>query len=125
MGMAYTDEGWWSRNALSFVRDGHWYIDDGYNTVFSLPVLSLLQVAWFKVFGASLTAARLLNVLFSVVISGLVYAIARREIESGLALDSALYCAQQLPNIRIQSGSLARNAHADAGFSELVAGDLR
>ena len=84
-GLAYTDEGWWSRNALSLIRDGHWYIDDGYNTVFSLPVLPLLQAGWFKIFGVSLTAARSLTVLCLVVVSGLVYAIARREIKSGLA----------------------------------------
>ena len=84
-GMAYTDEGWWSRNALAFIRSGRWYIDDGYNTVFSLPVLPVLQVGWFKVFGVSLTAARLLNVFCLLVAAGLVYAIARREIKSGLA----------------------------------------
>ncbi len=84
-GMAYTDEGWWSRNAIAFIRNGRWYIDDGYNTVFSLPVLPLLQVMWFKVFGVGLTAARSLNVLCLGVIAGLVYAIARREIKSGLA----------------------------------------
>lgn len=84
-GMAYTDEGWWSRNAIAFIRTGRWYIDDGYNTVFSLPVLPLLQVVWFKIFGVGLTAARSLNVLCLGVIAGLVYAIARREIKSGLA----------------------------------------
>ena len=27
----YTDEGWWTRNAVAIVREGHWYLDDGYN----------------------------------------------------------------------------------------------
>jgi hypothetical protein len=84
-GMTYTDEGWWSRNAIALIREGRWYIDDGYNTVFNLPVLPLLQVAWFRAFGISLTAARSLNVLCTLIISVLVYAIARREIKSGLA----------------------------------------
>ncbi|MGB3298754.1 MAG: glycosyltransferase family 39 protein [Phormidesmis sp.] len=84
-GMAYTDEGWWSRNAIAFLKTGRWYIDDGYNTIFSLPILPILQVGWFSIFGISLTAARLLTVLCLWVIAGLVYAIARREIKSGLA----------------------------------------
>ncbi len=84
-GMTYTDEGWWSRNAIALVRDGQWYIDDGYNTVFNLPVLPMLQAAWFKLFGISLTAARSLSVLCTLIISALLYAIARCEIKSGLA----------------------------------------
>jgi 4-amino-4-deoxy-L-arabinose transferase-like glycosyltransferase len=84
-GMTYTDEGWWARNAIALLRDGHWYIDDGYNTVFNLPVLPMLQALWFKVFGISLGAARSLSVLCTLIIGALIYAIARCEIKSGLA----------------------------------------
>ncbi|MEL6260497.1 MAG: glycosyltransferase family 39 protein [Cyanobacteria bacterium J06626_6] len=79
-GMLYTDEGWWSRNAVTWVREGHWYLDDGYNPMVNLPVLPLLQMVWFKLFGISLATARALTATATVAVSGLVYAFARREI---------------------------------------------
>jgi hypothetical protein len=84
-GAAFTDEGWWSRNAVAFVREGRWYIDDGYNTVFSLPVLPVLQAFWFKLFGISLTSARAISAVCSLIITGLLYAIARRELSAKTA----------------------------------------
>ncbi|MEM9153047.1 MAG: glycosyltransferase family 39 protein, partial [Cyanobacteria bacterium P01_F01_bin.3] len=79
-GMAYTDEGWWSRNAVAWVRDGDWYIDDGYNTITNLPTLPVMQVIWFKLFGIGLFSARAVTVLCSVIVSGFVYLFARREL---------------------------------------------
>ena len=79
-GMLYTDEGWWSRNAVAWVREGRWYIDDGYNPIVNLPVLPLLQAVWFKVFGISLTTARALTATATLGVSALVYVFARREI---------------------------------------------
>ncbi len=84
-GLAYTDEGWWSRNAVAWLREGSWYIDDGYNTILNLPTVPLMQVLWFKAFGISQTAARSLSVTCSLIVSGLVYAIARRELKPSLA----------------------------------------
>ncbi len=84
-GMAYTDEGWWSRNALAWVKEGSWYVDDGYNTITALPVLPFVQVVWFKLFGATLAAARTITVICSLLISGLVYRLARRELSADLA----------------------------------------
>ena len=81
----YTDEGWWSRNAVAWVREGSWYIDDGYNTMTSLPVLPLLQVVWFKLFGVSLVSVRAISVVSSLVVSVWVYLLARREISAQLA----------------------------------------
>lgn len=82
----YTDEGWWARNAVAIVREGQWYIDDGYNPIFSLPVVPLLQTLWFKIFGVSLTAARSLNAVLTIILSGLVYLLTKRFIKSDLAL---------------------------------------
>ena len=59
-GVIYTDEGWWTRNAVSFVRNGNWYLDDGYNPIVNLPTIPLLQSLWLKVFGVSLASARAL-----------------------------------------------------------------
>ncbi|MEM9087514.1 MAG: glycosyltransferase family 39 protein [Cyanobacteria bacterium P01_F01_bin.53] len=85
-GVIYTDEGWWSRNAIAWIRDGDWYIDDGYNPIVNLPVLPLLQVLWFKAFGISLSAARGLTVVCTLAISTMVYYLARRELSPRLAL---------------------------------------
>jgi len=84
-GAAYTDEGWWSRNAVAIIREGHWYIDDGYNTILNLPTVPLLQTMWFKVFGISQASARALTVVCSIVVSGLVYEIARQELRASVA----------------------------------------
>jgi len=85
-GVLYTDEGWWSRNAVAWIREGHWYIDDGYNPIVNLPVLPLLQVLWFKIFGISLAAARGLSAVCTLAISAMVYDFARRELSPRLAL---------------------------------------
>ena len=85
-GLIYTDEGWWTRNAVSLVREGSWYLDDGYNPIVNLPTVPLLQSLWLKVFGVSLASARALSATCTVILSGLVYLIVRREIKSDLAL---------------------------------------
>lgn len=84
-GATYTDEGWWSRNAVALVREGNWYIDDGYNTILNLPTVPIMQTIWFKLFGISQSSARALTAFCSVVVSALVYAIARRELKPALA----------------------------------------
>lgn len=85
-GVIYTDEGWWSRNAIAWIREGDWYIDDGYNPIVNLPVLPLLQVLWFKIFGIGLSAARGLSAVCTLAISVMVYDFARRELSPRLAL---------------------------------------
>lgn len=84
-GVLYTDEGWWSRNAVAWVREGDWHIDDGYNPIINLPVVSLLQTVWFKAFGVSLSAARSLTAVLSVGVSVLVFLLVRREVKGHLA----------------------------------------
>ena len=84
-GATYTDEGWWSRNAVALVREGNWYIDDGYNTILNLPTVPLIQTVWFRAFGVSQAAARALTATCSVLVSVLVYVIARRELKPSIA----------------------------------------
>ncbi len=97
MGVAYTDEGWWSRNAVAWVRAGDWYIDDGYNTITNLPVLPLLQVGWFKLFGVSLASARAISVICSLLVSALVYLLARREMSAHFAWIAPLVVLTNYP----------------------------
>lgn len=84
-GVLYTDEGWWARNAVVWVRKGSWYIDDGYNPIINLPVVPLIQMLWFKAFGVSLGAARALSAVLSVGVSVLVFLLVRREVSDRLA----------------------------------------
>ena len=88
-GATYTDEGWWSRNAVALVREGNWYIDDGYNTILNLPTVPLMQTLWFKLFGVSQAAARALTATCSIIVSALVYVMVRRELTPNLAWLSA------------------------------------
>lgn len=81
----YTDEGWWSRNAVAIVREGHWYIDDGFNPIFALPVVPLLQALCFKIFGVSLSAARGFTATCTLILAGLVYLLVRRFLPSNFA----------------------------------------
>jgi len=96
-GMAYTDEGWWSRNAVAWVREGNWYIDDGYNTITNLPVLPLIQVVWFKLFGVGLVSARAISVVCSLLVSGWVYLLARRELSVDFAWIAPLIVLTNYP----------------------------
>ena len=83
---AYTDEGWWTRNAVAIVRQGHWYIDDGYNPIVYLPVVPLLQTLWFELFGANLLAARSFTAICSIILAWLIYQLVYRFFASDLAL---------------------------------------
>lgn len=96
-GLAYTDEGWWSRNAVAWLREGSWYIDDGYNTILNLPTVPLMQVLWFKLFGISQVSARALTVTCSLVVSGFVYVLARRELRPSLAWISPFIVLSSYP----------------------------
>lgn len=86
LGVLLTDEGWWSRNAVALVREGHWYIDDGYNPIVNLPVVPLMQVLWFKLFGVSLATARSLSAVCLLGVSVITYRIACRTLTRPFAL---------------------------------------
>jgi 4-amino-4-deoxy-L-arabinose transferase-like glycosyltransferase len=96
-GVTYTDEGWWSRNAVAWLRTGDWYIDDGYNPIVNLPVVPLLQLFWFKIFGIGLVSARALAAVCFLAITIFLYAIARHKLSSSLALLTPLIALSSYP----------------------------
>jgi hypothetical protein len=54
----YTDEGWYGGGALRYVRLGSWYLPGEFNAGAALPVLPLLEVVPFLLFGATMAVAR-------------------------------------------------------------------
>ncbi|MEO0373578.1 MAG: glycosyltransferase family 39 protein [Cyanobacteria bacterium P01_A01_bin.17] len=89
----YTDEGLWARNAVAALRSGAWYVQDGYNPILSVPVIPLLQMFLFRLFGVSLVAARSLVAASSIILLGLVYALLRRFLQRELAIWGPLIIA--------------------------------
>src|SRR5262245_18809374 len=64
----YTDEGWYSMNAVAIARGQPWYTPGELNTMVSLPVVPLLQSAAFHFLGPGLVAARALAGVAAVVL---------------------------------------------------------
>jgi 4-amino-4-deoxy-L-arabinose transferase-like glycosyltransferase len=74
----YTDEGWWANAAVRHFLIGHWQVAGDYNPAVAVPVWPLLLTGVFHFTGVSLTAARTLNVFFSILTVGLAYFLLRR-----------------------------------------------
>ncbi len=67
-GDLYTDEGGYARNAIAFILTGKWYVAGDFNSLVNCPVLPLVQIAVFKVFGMSFVSARAINASSSVLL---------------------------------------------------------
>ncbi len=65
-GVLYSDEGWYAGNAINYWQTGEWHRPGGLNFAVNLPVLQLMHLASFAVFGMNIVAARL-TVFFSFV----------------------------------------------------------
>ncbi len=72
-GLLYTDEGWYARNATADVLSGDWHIPGDFNPAVNTPLFFAIQSLSFRLFGLGLFSARLTVVLFSILLSGLVY----------------------------------------------------
>jgi 4-amino-4-deoxy-L-arabinose transferase-like glycosyltransferase len=62
----YTDEGWWSNSAILRHQTGEWLREGDFNPIVYLPLLPLVQSVSFGLFGVSLTSARLIPAIMSV-----------------------------------------------------------
>src|SRR5271170_5955279 len=74
----YTDEGWWASAAVRHFLIGHWEVVGDYNPAVAVPVWPALLTLVFELTGVSITAARAVNVGFSVATVFLVYLLIRR-----------------------------------------------
>jgi len=86
-GDLYTDEGWYSNNAIAHALTGRWIIEGDFNPIISLPVFPLLQAGAFSLLGFGLTTARITEVVFSILVCLLSYRLVTRMADglSGLA----------------------------------------
>jgi hypothetical protein len=86
-GDLYTDEGWYSNNAIAHALTGRWIIEGDFNPIVSLPVFPLAQAGAFNLLGFGLTTARITEVVFSILVCMLSYRLVTRMADglSGLA----------------------------------------
>jgi len=86
-GDLYTDEGWYSNNAIAHELTGGWIVEGDFNPIVSLPVFPLLQAGAFSLLGFGLTTARITEVVFSILLCLLSYRLVTRMADglSGLA----------------------------------------
>lgn len=75
-GVLYTDEGWYSKAATSFILTGDWYVEGDFNPAVILPIFPVFQFFSFKLFGIDLSSARMTNLIFLIfLLIGLYYLI--------------------------------------------------
>ena len=86
-GDLYTDEGWYSNNAIAYQLTGRWILEGDFNPIVSLPVIPVIQAAAFNLLGFGLTTARITEVVFSILVCLLSYRLVTRMADglSGLA----------------------------------------
>lgn len=89
-GSPYTDEGWYSYGAISYVITGNWYIEGDFNAIINVPIVHLFQAITFKILGLSLFSARVTEILFYLGIILLSYLLVRKYINPLTALVTAL-----------------------------------
>ncbi len=77
-GDLYTDEGWYSNNAVAHELTGRWIIEGDFNPIISLPVFPLTQAAAFSLLGLGLSTARITEVVFSILVCVFSYRLVRR-----------------------------------------------
>jgi 4-amino-4-deoxy-L-arabinose transferase-like glycosyltransferase len=74
----YTDEGWYSGNAIAWALTGRWYVPGDFNSMITLPFFQWIQMGAFSVLGVSLASARLSVAVLSLLSLVLAFALARR-----------------------------------------------
>lgn len=81
-----TDEGWWAHNARNAFFYGQWRIDEYNLGLYSASLYNFLLYFTFKVFGISLTTARVLSAVCGWLTVLLIFDLVRREISTKAAL---------------------------------------
>lgn len=67
-GDLYTDEGWYARNAVAYHLTGQWHVEGDFNPAVNLPLLPVMEGTVFHLFGMSLLSARLLALVFTLLV---------------------------------------------------------
>jgi hypothetical protein len=89
-GELYTDEGWYANNAVAYVLTGNWHIDGDFNNATNVPILPLMELASFEIFGVSLSSARFVVAVCFTLSLIILYVIVKKYQDSWTALLSVL-----------------------------------
>lgn len=85
-GELYTDEGWYSNNAVAQVLTGNWYVDGDFNNATNVPILPVLELMSFEIFGISLSSARIIIAICFLLLLITLYAVVKKYENPQLAL---------------------------------------
>ncbi len=86
-----TDEAFYCHDARNLILTGSIHVvGDNFHNALIMPLLHVIQVGVFRVFGVSLVASRMISVVFSFATMGLFYAACRRAFGTRVALPALL-----------------------------------
>ncbi|RMF94934.1 MAG: hypothetical protein D6734_06655 [Candidatus Schekmanbacteria bacterium] len=87
----YTDEGWYSSGAISYVLSGNWYRKGDFNPAINMPLFHLIQFVVFSLLGKSLFSARITGVFFFILLTILATLLAYRYVDKKGAFFTAFF----------------------------------
>ena len=82
----YKDEGYYSQNAIAQVLTGDWYVDGGLNFAIFSPINQLIEVVAFELFGVNIVVARVVNLLFFLLLISGIYLLLNGHADKKVAL---------------------------------------
>lgn len=66
-GVFYVDEGTYAHNAVNKALFGEWFLKNDYNPISNIPIFSLCQYLFLKLFGVSLQTIRFGGIVYSLI----------------------------------------------------------
>lgn len=133
-GALYTDEGFYSGDAVTWYLEGKMYIGKEFNQFITIPFLQWVQVLAFATIGFGLLTIRLLNLLFFLGLLAAAYFLFRRFVGHRWALGGvaliclnhvmfimARYALAEVPMAFFVTASLACTVHARGRHAYLLA----
>ena len=77
-GELYTDEGWYSNNAVAYALTGNWYVEGDFNNAINVPILPILEFVSFEIIGISLLSARIVIAICFILMLAILYAVVKK-----------------------------------------------
>lgn len=130
-----TDEGLYGHNAINHYLTGEWYIEKDFNQIVNVPVLQVVQVVSFQLFGFGLGTARTIVAMFSLLYIAGAYVLARRWESHWVAFAAAALLAMshftfvfsrvsvaEVPMAALLTWALVFGAYARGRYAFVMAG---
>lgn len=87
-GVLNTDEGWWCYGGICHYLTGQWHMEGVFDPMINQPLFAFMQGLTYDVFGMSLSSARGLVALWSLLLLGVSYLWVRQHSDATVALIS-------------------------------------